>query len=255
MNPYEAKKSLALDDVGTTLCHRDIIQQNPFLKAIYTSWYSDFDQYLASAPAGPALEIGSGGGFSKQIISQIVTSDIQLLPNVDLHCSADKIPMEAESLSAILMVNVLHHIPDASLFFREAQRVIKPQGIIYMIEPARTLVSSVLYRYLHHEPFNPDAEAWSIMGDGPLSGANIALPWIIFRRDIKKFWAEFPELCLEHFSYHTPFRYLLSGGVSRPAFVPHSWYPLICFLERLSSPMVRWNALFNTIVVRKQASS
>jgi SAM-dependent methyltransferase len=255
MNLYQKKKSLPLDDVRTTLYHREIIQQNPFLKAIYSSWYNGFKQHLDSVPPGPALEVGSGGGFCKEIIPEIITSDIQKLPDVDVHCKAESIPMQAESLSAIFMVNVLHHVPDASLFFQEAQRVLKPHGIIYMIEPARTLASSILYRFLHHEPYVPNAQTWAITGEGPLSGANIALPWIIFRRDIKKFRAQFPDLLLEQFSFHTPFRYLLSGGVSRPSFVPHSWYPLICFLETLNTPFVRCNAMFNTIVVRKNMAA
>jgi len=251
MNPYAQKKSFAIDDPRTTLCHREIIQQNPFLKSIYESWYSGFKSYLSTVPDGAVVEIGAGGGFSKEVIPEVVTSDIQELPGVDLQCGADKIPVAAESLSALFMVNVLHHIPNVEDFFHEAMRVLRPGGIVYMIEPARTLMSSVIYRFLHHEPYLPKAESWTIAGEGPLSGANIALPWIVFRRDYARFQSLFPALSLEAFEYHTPFRYLLSGGVSRPSFIPFSWYPAVCALESLNKPFMRLNAMFNTIIVRK----
>jgi SAM-dependent methyltransferase len=252
MSLYEEKKKLSIDDPRTTEMHREIILQAPFLKAIYTSWYSDFGDYLGSVPPGIVLEIGAGGGFSKEVIPNILTSDIQKLPFVDMQCSADNIPLENESVSALFMVNVLHHIPDATKFFEEARRVLKPGGIVYMIEPARTLVSSVIYRFLHHEPYAPNAKDWKINGDGPLSDANIAIPWMIFKRDYDKFKSQFPDLRREKLDYHTPFRYLLSGGVSRPSFLPYSLYGCVRFLETLNAPFARLNAMFSTIIVRKR---
>jgi hypothetical protein len=52
-----------------------------------------------------------------------------------------------------------------------------------MIEPWVSTLSRPIYTRLHHEPFNPDAKDWSFPDTGPLSGANGALPWIIFQRD------------------------------------------------------------------------
>lgn len=253
MNLYEEKKKLSLDDPRTTELHREIIRNNEFLKNIYTSWYNEFKSYLSSVPSGTILEIGSGGGFCKDIIPEVVTSDIQKLSYVDLHCSAENIPLENESVSAIFMINVLHHIPDSTQFFEEARRVLKPGGVVYMIEPARTPMSVLIYRFLHHEPYLPDAEDWKIKGSGPLSDANIAIPWILFKRDYSKFRKLFPDFALEQYRYHTPYRYLLSGGVSRPSFLPLWMYGLVNFTEKLNSPFARLNAMFTTIVVRKEA--
>jgi SAM-dependent methyltransferase len=251
MNLYEEKKGLSLDDPRTTELHREIIQSNAFLKEMYISWYSSFKELIAQAPEGKVFEIGSGGGFSKEVIPNVITSDIQKLSYVDVCCSAEHIPMADGELSAIFMINVLHHIPDCSLFFKEAIRVLKPGGVIIMIEPAKTLVGSIIYNVLHHEPYDPSAPDWTIKGSGPLSDANIAIPWIVFKRDYAKFQQQFPELVLTKYTYHTPFRYLLSGGVSRPSFLPYSMYKMVDFAEKLNRPFASINAMFNTIVVTK----
>jgi len=252
MNLYEEKKKLSLDDPRTTVLHREIIRQNKFLKEIYIDWYSSFKNYLSQIPEGKILEIGSGGGFCKEIIPEVITSDILELDYVDMTFSAEAIPFEDASLSAIFMINVLHHIPDPAKFIEEARRVLKSGGIIYMIEPANTLMSTVIYKLFHHEPFVTNAPDWTIPGNGPLSDANMAIPYIMFKRDFAKFQSRFPEMELISFKYHTPYRYLLSGGVSRPSFLPYALYKPLYLYEKLNSPFARLNALFNTIIVRKK---
>ncbi len=43
-------------------------------------------------------------------------------------------------------------------------------------------------------PFDPGATDWTFPASGPLSRANGALPWIIFRRDCRSFEDRFPRL-------------------------------------------------------------
>ena len=42
-------------------------------------------------------------------------------------------------------------------------------------------------------PFCPEAAAWEIPATGPLSGANGALPWMVFVRDRKRLLSPFPN--------------------------------------------------------------
>ncbi len=67
-----------------------------------------------------------------------------------------------------------------------------------------------ILRYAHHEPSDPGAREWRFKTTGPLSGANGALTWIVFRRDRERFERQFPELGLERYEPHTPLRYRLS---------------------------------------------
>ncbi len=241
-----------LDDPKTTMAHREIILNKPFLKQIYIDWYQSFNKYIQHLPDGKLLEIGSGGGFIKDIIPSITTSDIMPLECCDMVLNAEKMPFENDSHKAIFMLNVLHHIPNCENFFEESQRILKKGGAIYMIEPANTFFSRFIYQNLHHEPFDPNRKEWQILDSkGPLSDANGAIPWIVFKRDIQLFHQKYPHLRLKSFTYHTPYKYLLSGGLSKPSLIPNFAYGLIDFIELLSRPFNVFNALFNTIIVEK----
>ena len=133
--------------------------------------------------------------------------------------------MADASLRAIVMTNVLHHLPDVASFFGEATRVVRPGGAIVMIEPWVTPWSRVIYTVLHHEPFDPTAAEWRVSGNGPLSGANGALPWILFERDRSRFEREFPALRVASITPGMPFRYLLSGGFTSGGMYPRGHQP------------------------------
>jgi SAM-dependent methyltransferase len=150
---------------------------------------------------------------------------------VRLVADAQLLPLENQSLRGIVMCDVLHHIPHPRRFFSEATRCVRRGGVITMIEPWVTPWSRIVYRYLHHEPFSPDAVEWDIPGSGPLSGANGALPWILFRRDRLQFEREFPQWEIHRIEPFMPLRYLLSGGVSKRGMMPGFTFPLWRALE------------------------
>src|SRR5262249_8235725 len=155
----------------------------------------------------------SGAGFMSEFVPRLITSDILSLPTIDrVFDACETLPFENESLRAIAMVNVLHHLPSCKAFFSEAQRSLAPGGRLSLIEPWTTSWSAFVYRYLHHEPFDPNAPDWSFASTGPLSGANQALPWIVFSRDRAMFEEQFPKLHIESIRPIMPIRYLLSGG-------------------------------------------
>jgi hypothetical protein len=97
-------------------------------------------------------------------------------------------------------------------------------GIIAMIEPWVSTWSRLVYTRLHHEPFDTAAKDWTFPISGPLSGANGALPWMIFERDRNDFEAEFRELEIRQVRPFMPFRYLVSGGVSMRPLMPESTF-------------------------------
>ena len=239
-------KGMDVDDPLTTLLRREIIQRKVFLNRIYCEWYSRLAANMQSDAR--FLELGSAAGFFKQFASNLITSELFPTPGVDRIVDAQHLPFAHDELDGIVMTDVLHHIPDVARFFQEASRCIKVGGQMLMIEPWNTPWSRWVYQRLHSEPFQLDA-GWTIPNTGPLSGANGALPWILFERDRERFQKEFPEWRIESLELLMPFSYLLSGGVSLRAFVPGWAYRPIRWTENKVNQK-RW-AMFALIQLRK----
>jgi SAM-dependent methyltransferase len=260
-----------LDDPATTLLHAEIIQKKPFLKKLYIDFYKQFKKAVSDSKNKVLVELGSGGGFIKEVISNVITSDVLELPNVDKVFSALDTPFEEASVDAFFMFNVLHHIADPRAFFKEALRCLKVGGRVVMIEPANTLWSRFIYKNFHHEAFDTQAPEWCCRGQtkwelkprkagtlqksGRLSGANGALAWIIFWRDRKIFESEFPSLRIVRMHNHTPLCYLLSGGLTLRQLVPSFSYPAVKAIEYTLPPINDLLGMFQTIELEKVAFS
>jgi SAM-dependent methyltransferase len=246
-----------LDDPATTLLHSDIVRKKPFLKRLYIDFYRQFEKAVTEPEKKVLVELGSGGGLIKEVIANVITSDILELPSVDKVFSATNMPFEEMSVDAFFMFDVLHHITNPRGFFKEALRCLKTGGKIVMIEPANTLWSRFIYKNFHHELFDTQAN-WELQSTGrlmaeigPLSHGNGAIPWIIFSRDRQVFEREFPSLKVVRISNHTPLRYLLSGGLTLRQLAPSFTYPLIKAIEYALSPLGNYLGMFQTIELEK----
>jgi SAM-dependent methyltransferase len=250
----EAAQMQDLDDPDNIYTIRKIIQRKPFLLNTYRSFYRDILGKLQTTPlTGEIIELGSGAGFIKTLAPQITTSDVLPYNGVDRVFSAMDIPLPASSVGAFVMIDVFHHIKDSRVFFQEMGRCLTPGGKIIMIEPANTGLSRLIYQNFHHEPFNPKGW-WGFDEGGPLSGSNMAIPWIVFCRDRSLFAQEFPNFRICSIRVHTPFRYLLSGGLSLRQLLPSWTYPLILGIEKLLTPFNQHLGLFMTIELEKISS-
>jgi hypothetical protein len=164
--------------------------------------------------------------------------------------NAEKIPFCEEELSCIMMLNVFHHIHNPSLFLEEALRTLVSNGKIIMIEPANSVFGRFIYKNFHHEPFKENAGR-ELAAD---EYSNQALPYIYFQRDRSWLENQFPGLSIESIRYHTPFRYLISGGMSAGQLLPSFTFGLVTVLERLISPLSKHLGLFCSIVLRKNTN-
>ena len=239
-----------LDDPNASIAHRDIILKKPFLKRLYNDWYLIFIIKSKEIKNGKYLEIGSGGGFLKDVFPEVITSDILTLPNVDLIFTAEEIPFKENELASIVMLNVFHHIPKPHLFLKEAQRTLIKGGKIIMTEPANSSLARFIYKRFHHEPFDEKGQR-EIKAGNPLSNSNQALPYIYFERDLDLFKKDFPSLKINSIKYHSPFSYIISGGVSRSAMLPFFMYNFVKGIEWLFSPFFKQIGLFCTIEIEK----
>lgn len=204
-------------------------------------------------PAGEeqVLELGSGAGYCERFIPNLITSEIFHCSRVKVVADGQQMPFADSSLRAIIMTDVLHHMPCLERFFAEASRCLRKDGKILMIEPWVTPWSRFVYTHLHHEPFCPEAETWSFSSTGPLSGSNSALPWIVFVRDRSRFESLFPELSIERIRPFLPFRYLISGGVGLRSLMPGFTHAAWAGLERMLDAQMSRLAMFAFISLRR----
>lgn len=235
-------RNLSVDDPRTTQLRRRIVREKRFLHALYTEWY---ERLIRALPATDnVLELGSGAGFLQELLPNVITSEVFESPGVRLVASACDLPFPDRCLDAIVMTDVFHHIPDVDRFLTEASRCLRVRGRLVMIEPWRTSWSEWVYTNLHSEPFSPESD-WSIPASGPLSGANGALPWIVFHRDKARFAELHPRFRMLTIEPMMPFSYLLSGGVSMRSLMPGWMYRPVRALEGMLDQS-RW-AMFALI--------
>lgn len=240
-------RGLSVDDPQTTAIRRQLIQQKKILRLIYQEWYAKLKSTLP-AGKGSVVEIGSGAGFLSNVIPECITSDVFYNQWTTLVLDGQHLPFADQSLRAIMMIDVLHHLPLVRKFLNSAARCVRAGGVMSMVEPWVTPWSKIFFRYFQSEPFLPKSKTWEFAKNGPLSGANIALPWILFERDHYLFEREFPQWQIQRLDPIMPFTYLLSGGVSMrslmPAFTYSFWHAIEKAFARLTSM-----ALFAIIVL------
>jgi SAM-dependent methyltransferase len=244
-------RDLKIDDPHTSELRRQIIQGKKFLKKIYEDWYSTI---AASLPLteGSVLELGSGCGFMKEVIPGLIISDCFFCRGLDLVLDGQQFPFKDKSLRAIVMTNVFHHLPRPREFFKESIRCLHSGGVIVMIEPWVTPWSKFVYKRFHPEPFEQESLDWEFGQSGPLSGANGANPWIIFKRDREQFCREFRDLQIISIRPMMPFCYLLSGGVSLRSLMPGLAYGFWRLIEQAIHHWINRMAMFAQINFRRR---
>jgi hypothetical protein len=119
-----------------------------------------------------------------------------------------------------------------------------------MVEPWVSHWSRLIWR-LHPEPFKPESSSWDIPRGGPLSGANIALPWIVFVRDRSRLLALHPQFEIKEVVPFMPFSFLISGGLSMKSLLPAASYGVLKKLESILTPWMNQIALFALFTIEK----
>ena len=231
-------------DRAATLRNRARLGANKNLLFWYRELYRDQFKDFANPAALSILEIGSGTSPLKQFLSNVVTSDVLNLDYLDLVFDCHEIDkldaIKENSLDVITLTNVLHHLKSPIAFLNRAASKLKPGGKVIATEPFFSALSTVIFRYLHHETVDLRiAEPELGQVQGPLASANIALPWLIFFR--KNEWLQClnDNFDLASFSAQ-PFSalsYMVTGGISHRLPVPLFLYRI---LFRVDLALSRW---------------
>jgi len=246
------KENDELDSSDTNETNKVILNKNLILKNFYKDCYKIFKGEIKDSDQLKILEIGSGAGFIKEFIPNAITSEIIQLEGVDLTINAERLPFSDKNLDVIILLNVLHHIPNPEKFLSECYRVLKYEGQILLIEPSNTWFSRIIYKNFHHEDFDENS-GWHLKKNGGrLSNANQAIPYIIFERDSKIFKEKFNGFSLMKKYKFKPIHYVLSGGFSyEPIFNNKLFLKIIRFIEFFLYPFNNFLGLFMFIKIKK----
>jgi SAM-dependent methyltransferase len=232
------------------------LSSKPGLRRLYEETYQNYATCLRRCPGdGLAVELGSGAGFAKNVIPELITTDVLAYPGVDMVVDATKLPFLDYSVRFFGMLNVFHHIPDVAAFLSEAARCLVPEGRAFIVDENRGWISSLILRYFHSEPYAPKSKSWRFAPTGPLSGANGALAWMVFVRDRPRFEREYPTLKLLQYKPTTPLRYWLSGGLKHWSLLPErAWKYATTFDELLLKISPHFGSFVEIEILKSDAS-
>jgi SAM-dependent methyltransferase len=181
-----------------------MIKAKPLIRACYNLWYRKLIEDAESVPDQnrklTIVELGSGSSYIKELIPEIVTSDVSA-GIADLVIDGRCLPFEDGSVKAILLTHVFHHIPDVSLFLKEASRVLVTGGVISIVECTHTPFGRFFFSKIHPEPYNDKIAEWAFAQGDSMLDSNQALSWIVFSRDRERFDHDFPSLFIEKCTY------------------------------------------------------
>ncbi len=247
-------------DRAATLRNRARLGANKNLLFWYRELYRDQFKDFPNPASLSILEIGSGTSPLKQFLSNVVTSDVLDLDYLDLVFDCHEIDklgaIKDESLDIITLTNVLHHLKSPIAFLNRAASKLKSGGKVIATEPFFSVLSTVVFKYLHHEPVDfriSQPELGHVKG--PLASANIALPWLIFFR--KRDWLQRLNDNFDITSFSTrPFSavsYMATGGISRRLPVPGFLYRLLFRVDlALSRRFPSFCAAFFTVTLTRR---
>jgi SAM-dependent methyltransferase len=237
--------------------HRRAWEANPALRALYAEWYGRVAAALPPASLGPRVELGSGPGFARSFIPDLELTDLVKAPWHDREVSGEALPYSDASVGALVLFDVLHHLPSPRAFFAEATRVLRPGGRVVMCEPYISALSYPVYKFLHEEPVDLGADPLAPHGAGPGRDpfdSNQAIPTRLFGRGRKAFEMEFPTLAVRAVERLAGVSYPASGGFSRGPLLPRPLWNALHGLEaRLPEAVFRLIGFRMLVTLEKTA--
>jgi SAM-dependent methyltransferase len=259
LGPFLKEPTVAgvdVDGVERLHVHRTILDRKPLIREVFTEIHDlmlDLEQRLLSGH-GTRIEIGAGVYPIRESDADVLATDVVAGPNLDRVLDAQCMDVPDSSVRTIFGQHCFHHLPEPSRFLTEARRVLVPGGGVILVEPYWGPVASLIFKRLFtSETFDKNVPNWETPLQGSMSGANQALSYVVFERDIERYTENYPDLPIIHREIlHNHFRYIVSGGLNFRQLLPNAAIPFLKGLELITRPLNRWIGLHHAIVLRKR---
>lgn len=226
--------------------HRRAWDENAALRQQYADWYGRVRALLPSRTLGPIVELGSGPGFARGFIPEMLLTDVVRAPWHDRELGAEALPFADGTVGALVLFDVLHHLASPATFFHEASRVLAPGGRVVLCEPYVSPLSFPVYKLFHDEPVRMTVDPLAdLAAPDPLAidkdpfDSNQAIPTLLFDRaaGAAELARRFPRLSLVNVERLAGLAYPSSGGFRSEPMMP---LPLWRWLYRAEAALPAW---------------
>lgn len=248
------------------LSHEALVEKNASLNRSKPSvdWAYErlFDQLIPCLPQNPdhpIVEFGSGHRDLRSRVPGLIRTDIFTRPGIDRVESAYQTSFADHSISAILAIDVFHHLEFPYHALNEWYRILVPDGRVILLEPAISLLGKLVYGPFHAEPIGhprkirtgappPDFDPFDSRYYAAQGNATFLF---VQRKDI--LWEQdWRALHIERFA---ALYYILTGGYTRPQLAPLN---LLKRIHRMEPLFKKFPQLFATrlmVVLQKTGST
>ena len=246
-----------VDSLDRIVRHRELLTHKRMIREVFFELYAllaSVETKYFGPEEGKRIEIGSGSSLLKTAMPDVELTDVVAYKGLDRVVDAMDMPYIDRSLKSIFGIHCFHHLNDPYKFLSEVSRVSRPGGGTILVDPYYGPVASFIFKRLFkNEHFDKSGLA-VVQHHGPMSDANQALSYVVFKRERARFESMFPELelvAMEPIGNYV--RYLASGGVNFRQLLPDASIPLLKGIESTLWPMRSWLALHHVIVIRRRA--
>lgn len=228
-------------------------EKKPLLREEYARFYREIAARLTDLPHGPVLECGSGIGNLKSAFPHAITSDLFPNPWLDRQENVYQLSFATASLSAVVLVDVFHHLEYPGTVLDELTRVVQPGGRVILFEPAMGLLGRLALGLFHHEPLGLGRPIqWR--APAPFDANQLGYyaaqgnAWRVFARQER---AELGGWQVTEIRYYPALRWLLCGGFRGPMLLNSGTAPIANAVDRILSKFPRLFASRMLVVLSK----
>lgn len=221
------------EEIAKNLKH---LQNKPILKRIYRQFHEIIANHLPHLPGCQVVEIGSGATDITRVIPNCIRTDIFQNPWIDSVENVYDLSFADASLSAVILIDVFHHLQYPGTALRELHRVLSPTGRVIMLEPCVSLLGLLIYGMLHDEPL---ALRQPIRWEAPESWLPANIDYYAAQGNATRIFmrGEVPISGLG-WNIHTTrcfsaISYVASGGYSGPQMYPDCAYFLMTYIDKI----------------------